>query len=232
MDRREETKMMILLQKQRKRMEIFARIDKILSAGIRHFEAETPREWLKERGITPEATGAGFCSGQLNKKKSEEFVRDLESVQFIRANNIIGKNGKTGYLMFADYGITFPLKDVKGNVVSFYGIPLQGKRQDHSFLNDDGIYPCFPHEMTTRLFVTVSILDAATLLEAKLLENRDAVICVPNGRLLSQHEEAIQRLPYLQTIFWIESPAVKLVKPLEGRVMPEGYITKSKKNKP
>lgn len=220
--------MMLAYQKQKKRIEIFARVNKTLAKGISHFEAEVPRQWLKERGLSPEATGAGFCSGQIHLQKPEEFVRDLEFIGFIRANNIIGKNGKTGYLVFADYGITFPLRDVKGNVVNYFGIPLMWRKKHIAFLNDDGIYPGYPHEMTTRLIIVITIMDAATILQAKVLSNRDSVMCIPNGKPLPQHEEAIRRLTQLKSIVWIVSQEVKFETGLEGRVMPEGYVTKSK----
>lgn len=221
--------MIIANQNQKRRIEIFARIDKTLSKGIHHFEAEVPRQWLKERGLTPEVTGAGFCSGQMNKRKDEQYLKDLEFIGFIRANNIKSRSGKTGYVVFADYGITFPLRDVKGNVVNYFGIPLMWRKKYVSFLNGNGIYPAYPHEMTTRLFISTSIMDAATLLEAKLLDNRDSLMCIPNGKILPQHEEAIRRLTELKSITWIQSPEVKLENPLDGRIMPEGYVTKTKK---
>lgn len=221
--------MMIANQKQKKRIAIFSRVDKILAKGIKNVFSDVPRQWLKERGLSSEVTGAGFCSGQLNKRTTEEFVCDLEFIGFIRPNNIIGKGGKTGYLIFADYGITFPLRDVKGNVVNFFGIPIRWKQKHIAFLNDDGIYPAYPHEMTTRLIIVISIIDAATILQAKVLSNRDSVMCIPNGKILPQHEEAIKRLTQLKSILWIVSQKIKSEVGLEGRVMPEGYITKSKK---
>lgn len=221
--------MIIAHQQQKRRIEIFAKVNKTLSAGINHVFSKVPRMWLKERGISAEATFAGFCSGQIHSKCSEEFIRDLEFIRFIRSNNITSQDKKTGYLVFADYGITFPLRDIKGNVVNYFGIPLQWKKQHICFLNDDGIYPGFPHEMTTRLFITTDIIDTATLLQVRIMDNREAVMCIPNGKILPQHEEAIKRLTQLQSITWIQSPEMKLKKPLEGRVMPEGYVTKPKK---
>lgn len=221
--------MILTNQKLKKRLEIFEWINMTFDAGIRHFEAEVPREWLKDRGLTPEVTGAGFCSGQFKSKNKEKYMHDLEFVGFIRANNIIGKNKKTGYIVFADYGITFPLRDVKGNVVNFFGIPIRWRKKHIAFLNDEGIYPAYPHEMTTRLILVITVLDAATILESRVLTNRDSVMCIPNGIILPQHQEAIKRLPELKSIVWITTPKIELKNGLQGRIMPEGYITKSKK---
>lgn len=223
--------MMIQLQNVKRRVEIFSRINTTLFNGIRNVKSERPRKWLIEHGLSYEATGAGFNSGQMHHRKPQEFMDELLSIGFIRPNNIIGRNSKTGYLIFADFAITFPLRDVKGNIVNYYGIRIRTQTDEHSFLNEEGIYPAYPHEMTTRLFITTSVIEAATMIESRILENRDAVMCVPNGKLLPQHEEAIARLKQLKSILWIESPKVKLKKPLEGRVMPNGYVTKSKKKK-
>jgi len=221
--------MIIANQKHKRRIETFARIQKTFAKAIYRNDAIAPRRWLEDRGLSVEVSGAGFSSGQIHMKKDEAFISDLQDIRFIRPNNIKDKYGREGYLVFANYGITFPLRDVKGNVVNYFGVPLRWKQKHVSFLNDDGIYPAYPHEMTTRLFISTSIVDTVTLLEAKLLNNRDSVICIPNGILLPQHEEAIKRLTELQSIIWIQSPEVKTEKPLEGRVMPEGYVTKTKK---
>ncbi|MCC7303498.1 MAG: hypothetical protein IT233_12735 [Bacteroidia bacterium] len=209
------------------RKKTFQWLYRSMSNGIRNVKSTEAQEWLKKNGLSYEMTGAGFCSGQVQHRKSKEFIRGLENVRFLRANNIVSKNGDTGYLIFAKFGIIFPLKDVKGEVVNFYGIRIRLEKPEHSFLNDEGIYPCFPHEMTTRLFITTNILDAATILESRVLENRDAVICVPGGNFLKQYEEAIERLGQLKSIHWIESPRVKLTEPLRGRTMPELIKTKS-----
>ena len=99
--------MMILHQKQKKRMEIFVRINKTLSAALTHFEAKRPREWLKERGLTPEVTGAGFCSGQLNKKKSKirarvehifGFMTNTMNEMYLRYRNFVRNQAGIGLI--------------------------------------------------------------------------------------------------------------------------------------
>lgn len=220
--------MMIEMKKQKLHAEICDRIYQTLYNGIRNVKSEEPRAWLKERGLTCEVTGAGFSSGQITHRKTKEYLKEVESVGFIRANNITCKNGDTGYLTFARFGIVFPLRDGKGRVVNFYGIRFKLEQEEHSFMNDQGIYPAFPHEMTTRLFITTSIMDAASMIEAKVLDNRDAVMCIPDGKILSQHEEAIKRLTQLNSIVWIESPKINATQGLQGRIMPKGYVTKTK----
>lgn len=204
----------------KEKTEILKRIYQSLSNGIRSGKSEIARDWLKSKGLSIESSGAGFCSGQLQHRKPKEYIKELESVGFLKANNHLSKSGDTGYISFAKYGIVFPLRDISGDIVSFYGIRIQLEQEEHSFMNDEGIYPAFPHEMTTQLYITTNVLDAATLMESRLLDNREAVICIPQGKVLKQHEEAIARLKQLKNIFWIESSEIKLTAPLKGKINP------------
>lgn len=215
------------IQKQNLHAEICERIYQSLYNGIRSFKSEEPRLWLKEKRLTPEVTGAGFSSGQITHRKTKEYLKEIESVGFIRANNILCKNGDTGYITFARYGIVFPLRDGNGRIVNFYGVRFKREQEEHSFMNDQGIYPAYPHETTTRLFITTSVLDTASMIEAKMLENRDALMCIPDGKILPQHEEAIRRLNRLDLILWMESPKVNAKEGLDGKIMPKGQMIKA-----
>lgn len=218
-------------ENQKSHADICEKIYQSLYNGIRSFKSEEPRAWLRKRGLTPEGTGAGFSSGQITHRKTKEHLNEIESVGFIRANNIICKNGDTGYLTFARYGIVFPLRDGNNRIVNFYGIRFKVQVEEHSFMNDRGIFPSHPHETTTRLFITTSVMDAATILETKMLENRDAVMCIPDGKILPQHEEAIKYLKQLNSIIWIESLKVNANEGLTGRVMHKGHIMKPKRKR-
>ena len=184
---------------------IFEKIHSSLSNGIRSAKADAPRQWLKQKGLSVENTGAAFNSGQMHHRKKKEFINELASVNFLRSTGIISKNGDTGYASFGNYAIMFPLRDKENNVVNFYAIRIALQTPETIFLNDNGVYPCYPHELTQRLFITTDILETATLLESKILENRDAVICIPAGNFLGQHEEAILKLKHLKEVVWIEN---------------------------
>jgi hypothetical protein len=68
-------------------------------------------------------------------------------------------------------------------------------------LNEEGIYPGYPDERTKRLYIVRTILDAATLLESKTLENRDAVMALFDGEYKDQHRRALSRLSGKTTEF-------------------------------
>jgi argonaute-like protein implicated in RNA metabolism and viral defense len=74
------------------------------------------------------------------------------------------------------------------------------KTPTEEYLNQEGIYPNYPHPLTKRLFVVPTVIDVASLLQSKALENREAVIALHNGELLPQHLEAIKALTELEEL--------------------------------
>lgn len=93
--------------------------------------------------------------------------------------------------------LTYPLKNSKNEIVSFYGrsITLKGK---HYYLpNRTGLYPSYPSAETTTLVLTESIIDAITIL--KYTEYKVLALYGTNG-LTAEHTEAMSQLPNLQEI--------------------------------
>ena len=61
-------------------------------------------------------------------------------------------------------GVVFPLRDEAGEVVSLYGRSITDGKGKHFYTsNRSGLYPSWPATETTRLVLTESIIDAATL---------------------------------------------------------------------
>jgi hypothetical protein len=189
---------------EKNKKEILATIHKSLSNGIRNSKAEVPRKWLKEKGLTLESSGATFNSGQMHHRKQQSYKDALESVGFLIKSEVPTNQGQIPYTSFGNYGILFPLRDEQNDVVNFYSIGI--KNHKIQYLNKEGIYPCFPHESTKKLYIVNGILGAATILESNVLDNKEAVIALFDGEMLPQHEEAIKRLTQLEEVIWIESP--------------------------
>jgi DNA primase len=193
----------IALQKEQERNDLFIRIHTSLIKGLGNVYSKVPQKWMVDHGLISERTGAGFNAGQFHLDGDQKFRDTLIEIgwrKYSRKNS----NGVDGFKTFGNYGILFPLKNAKGKIVNFYAIRIKTKPEEHSLLNQEGIYPAYPNEMTTRLFIATDILDAATLIESKAIENRDSMILIPDGKILKQHEEAIKRLSVLQSIIWIE----------------------------
>jgi hypothetical protein len=71
-------------------------------------------------------------------------------------------------------------------------------------MNKQGIYPAYPSSLTKKLYITNTIIDAATLLESKMLDNKEAVMALHDGELSDEHLQAINGLKELTEIILIK----------------------------
>ncbi|MDQ3190780.1 MAG: hypothetical protein M3Q58_04230 [Bacteroidota bacterium] len=185
--------------------EILKMIHLSLSNGIRAGKAKEPRKWVEDKGLSIDLTGACFNSGQMHHRREEDFIKELASVGFLKENGINGKKegNPPAYTSFGKEAIVFALKNKSGEVVNFYAIRIHLEAQTAEYLNQEGIYPSYPSALTKKLYITKNILDAATLLESKIMDNRDAVIALHDGEFKEQHFKVIENLKELEEILFI-----------------------------
>ena len=191
--------------KMKNKTDIFKMVHTSLSNGIRAGKTKDARTWLESKALSIELTGACFCSGQLHHRKEQNFINELSSIRFLIPSDAPTNTGKHGFTSFGKEAIVFALKNDKNETVNFYAIRICLDAQPTEYLNDEGIYPSYPHPLTTKLYITTSILDASTLLESRILDNRDAVISLHDGELKDQHINAIKNLTQLQQIILIKT---------------------------
>lgn len=170
--------------------------------GLRFGKSQKAREWLRNQKLSVENTMACFNSGQLHHRKEKEFKEALERIGFMKASNVGSNCDSIPYTVFGNFSIMFPLRNEKNEIVNFFSVGL--KNDKSAFLNMKGLYPGFPSEQTRRLFVVDTVLDAATILEAKVLDNREAVISLYDGVFLEQHVEIIRSLKHLTEVVQIK----------------------------
>lgn len=183
-------------------------LDKIFESfetGIRNGKAEKPKEYLKSIGLDYNTLRIGFNSGQFHHRKPQELRDHFEQLGLLTKSeaNVRSKE-LTAYTVFGRYGLIFPLTDRTGKIVNYFALRFELATPQEDYLNSEGLYPNYPHASTKRLFLTPTLMDAATLLQSKALDQREAVLALHNGELLPQHIEAIEGLQELQEIILIK----------------------------
>ncbi|MBV8252024.1 MAG: toprim domain-containing protein [Chitinophaga sp.] len=90
--------------------------------------------------------------------------------------------------------------------MSLYGRSISNNDNErHFYLSGrSGLYPCYPSSGATRLILTESVIDAASLLQAPALSMDYEVLALygTNG-LTAEHEQAIVNLPALKEIIFM-----------------------------
>jgi hypothetical protein len=182
-------------------IELLELVYRYASNGLRAGKSKQARAWLKQKGINMDTSMACFNSGQLHHRKEREFKESLERIGFMKKSNAGVNCDTVPFTVFGIFSIMFPLRNLKREIVNFYAIGLKTGKGAH--LNHEGLYPAYPHEQTKRLFITDTVLDAATILESKILDNRDAVFALHDGIVLEHHIEVIKGLNNLSEIIQV-----------------------------
>jgi DNA primase len=94
--------------------------------------------------------------------------------------------------------VVFPLRSQAGEVVSLYGRSItEGKARHFYTSNRQGLYPSWPAAKTTRLVLTESVIDAATI-----LQHTDETVLALYGTngLGDEHLTALDALPELKEL--------------------------------
>jgi hypothetical protein len=173
--------------------------------GIRSFKAIQPKKWLEAKGLNYDDLQIGFSSGQFSHRKTEAFKQSYVPVGILTPSKApVREPHLKAYTCFGTYAIVFPLKDEQGDIINLYAIRINTKTEKTEYLNSAGLYPCYPHSFTKRLYITNNVLSSATLLQAKVLKNEDAVLALFNGELKPQHIEAISQLKHLEEIIFVK----------------------------
>ena len=117
----------------------------------------------------------------------------------------------------------FPLKNEQGQIVSLYGRSIKGNSHYYS-TGRSGLYPSYPDANTKRLLLTESIIDAASLLQQKMITADHTILAMygTNG-LTTEHIKAIKSLSNLEEItFFLDGDTA-------GRAAVQAYATQLKK---
>lgn len=186
-------------------METLDTLFKSFEMGLRMPKAVKPKEYLNSLGLDYTDLKIGFNSGQFHHNKPQEIKDQFEALGVIQKSDAgVNKEDLTAYTVFGRYSVVFPLMNQKNKVVNLFAIRFELATPQEEYFNSEGIYPAYPPPLTKRLYIVPTILDCASLMQSKVLENRESVMALHNGELLPQHLEAIKALHELEEIIIIK----------------------------
>jgi DNA primase len=119
-------------------------------------------DYLQGRCIDYPVHEIGYNSGGLHgESKNHHLVASMEKYGLLKPLPL------KGYSVWARDCVIFPLRNAGHKIVSLYGRSITNDSdQRHFYLaGREGLYPGYPKAATTRLILTESIIDAASLLQ-------------------------------------------------------------------
>jgi len=174
--------------------------------GIRSSKAVKPKEYLEQKGLDFKKLNIGFCSGQFHHRKSKEWREPYLNLGILTKSTApVNHPDRVSYTCFGAYGVVFPLLDVQGRTVNLFAIRIKLESEKQEYLNSAGIYPYYPSPLTRRLFVTSTVVDAASIIQSDTLDSREAVIALHDGKWLPQHNNVVQGLEMLEEVIILKN---------------------------
>ena len=160
-----------------------------------------PQTYLKSRNLDPRKVKAGYNIGQfhhavnLPEGETETYQKLYESLGLLKKVN-------SGYSVFGKGCVVFPLRNRKGQIVSFYFRETDGKKKNqHYYLkNRQGLYPNYPKRETKKLLLSESIIDTETLLQTAEITQEYEILSCYGTEGIKEQLEAIAELEELAEV--------------------------------
>ena len=161
----------------------------------------------------------GYCGAELGRKWNKNLQESAEKYGLLRKTTKDYRPKVNSILVFA-------MKNKTGQIIDIYGRSIRSNpRQKHFYLQgtQQGLYPHYPKSNTSKLILTESIIDAASLVQIDEINENYAVIALYgiNG-FTEEHKTVIKSLEQLKeiTLFFDgdeagEKGVKKVVKQLE-----------------
>lgn len=165
------------------------------------------KDYLQSRSLDNKKIEVGYNGGQFHHgaRKDETLINQCLEYGLLIDKGNKGRTGETAYTVFGKWCIVFALKNKENKVVSLYfRSTLNEKESKHFYLkNRQGLYPNYPNVNTKKLILTESIIDAASLLQNKLIaESYSLIACYGTNGLTEEHIKAIKELKQLEEIIF------------------------------
>lgn len=156
------------------------------------------RNYIQSRGLDPDKTEVGYIGPEMGKSWNEALQQSGLKLGLLK------KSRQSTLIPKFKYCVVFFMKNSKGQVVGAYGRSVeQNAELKHLYLNGkhQGLYPGYPNEETTKLILTESIIDCATLEAQEEIKQHYSLLALygTNG-FTSDHTDAVSQLKELQEV--------------------------------
>jgi DNA primase len=175
----------------------------ILTKVFTYYKQGLPRtkkavEYCKSRCLDYTKLELAYNSGGLHvESKNHHLVKSMTEAGLIKPHP------HHGHTVWAKDCILFPLKNKDSKIISLYGRSITNDEDSRHFYlpNRRGLYPGYPKPSTTKLILTESIIDAASLLQQQTINHQFSILALygTNG-LTEEHLHAIQQLGHVTEI--------------------------------
>lgn len=148
------------------------------------YRSKKGKNYTDQRGLDYEKLGIGFCGYEVGKTWSDELKTNAERLGLFGIKNCI----------------IFPTKNKDGQIVSIYGRCVSSNpKVKHFYLSGGfkGLYPGYPKSDTSKLVLTESIIDVATI---KQYTDWPALALYGTNGFTKEHTEAVKGLKNLEEI--------------------------------
>jgi DNA primase len=171
----------------------------------------TAKVYLESRNLDYKKIEVGYNTGQFHHgtRKDEQLINDCLQYGLLLDKGLTARSGDKAYQVFGKNCICFALKNHKNEIVSLYFRSSQNVTPSevegrHFYLKDrSGLYPCYPSKSTTKLILTESIIDAATLLQNPQITSEYSILaCYGTNGLNEEMTEAVGQLKQLDEVIF------------------------------
>ncbi len=146
------------------------------------------------------------------EQMQSSFLSSSTAREYAESRNLNWKTLQIGYNAFKESRfnylrgcITFGLRDKQNKIVSLYGRSIKDKDNARHYytLNRKGLYPSYPKPETTKLIITESIIDTASLQQISgITKNYELLASYGTNGITDEHKQAIKELKDLEEIIF------------------------------
>ena len=153
--------------------------------------------YAKGRHLDYGKLGIGYSGGDIGRKWNKSLHESGAAI------GVLQKSGSS-YRPKIRYCLMFAMKNQSGQVVDVYGRSIgdvPGSKHFYRSGKQQGLYPGYPSLETTKLILTESIIDAASLEQYSEITKEYGVVALYGGNgFTAEHGGCIQALPKIEEV--------------------------------